>query len=595
MPLRYLSLVTLFITFLLIILGGIVHNTGSSLACPDWPLCYGQFFPRMEGGILIEHGHRLLGSLVGFLTIIMVLIAKKDRLKKPYIFKLTVIALIMVIIQGILGGITVIYKLPTIVSTTHLGLSLIFFSTLILINHQFYKVNPKEKDLLKSTWNPDLKFGILFTTGSVYLQILLGAFMRHSGAGASCGLGHGYMFKCLEQSSGTWWPSLPIAQLHMSHRIFAVVVFFLAVYFLGKSVKYFSKTFKSFTAQPVLIIAAILGQIILGLLTVGLNMSIVPTTAHLGLAAICLGLLWKYYLSLKSLESSLFETKPITKLSIYLDLTKPRLSGLVVVTALIGILSANGEIYFFKALGAVVWITLTVAGACVLNCYIERNIDLKMKRTMDRSLPSGRIKSGQAKVFGIVLLLISLPPLFIWINFITGFLALLAALLYLFVYTPLKQKSEWAVLIGAIPGAIPPLLGVTSVTGQVTEMGVALFAILFVWQLPHFLAISLLYEDDYTAAGIKVFPNVKGVMTTNRKIFYFSFLLFFVALIPWFLNQASMAYRNSAIVLGGVLLLFSLRVLFGKGEKEILNQARNYFYFTLLYLPLLLGSLVFFK
>jgi protoheme IX farnesyltransferase len=589
MPLRYLSFATLFITFLLIILGGIVHNTGSSLACPDWPLCYGQFFPKMEGGILIEHGHRLLGSLVGFLTIIMLLIARKDKAKRPFVFKLTVVALIMVIVQGILGGITVIYKLPTIVSTTHLGLALIFFSTLILINHQFYKVDLTNLD--KSTWNPDLKFGVLFVTGSIYLQILLGAFMRHSGAGASCGLGKNYMFKCLQD----WWPSLPIAQLHMSHRIFAVIVFLLAAHFLGKSIKIFWSKKKSLVVLPILIILAILGQINMGLLPVGLNMSVAPTTAHLGLAAICLGLLWKYYLVLNSIETSLFETKPETKLSNYLNLTKPRLSALVVVTALIGIISAPGEIYFFKAVGAVVWITLTVAGACVLNCYIERNIDNLMKRTMDRSLPAGRLNSNQALGFGLFLLLISLPPLFIWINFLTGFLALVAALLYLYVYTPLKRKSEWAVLIGAIPGAIPPLLGVTAVTGQVTEMGVALFAILFVWQIPHFLAISLLYEDDYTAAGIKVFPNVKGVMTTNRKIFYFSFLLFFVALIPWFLNAASMAYRNSAVVLGGVLLLFALRVLRGKGEKEILSLARKYFYFTLLYLPLLLGSLVFFK
>jgi len=592
MPLKYLSLVTLFITFLLIILGGIVHNTGSSLACPDWPLCYGQFFPKMEGGILIEHGHRLLGSLVGFLTIMMVLIAKKDKLERPFVFKLTILALIMVILQGILGGITVIYKLPTIVSTTHLGLSLIFFSTLILINHQFFKI---EVPKAKSTLNPDLKYGILLTGVMVYLQILLGAFMRHSGAGAACGLGPGYMIKCLENSNSTWWPSLAISQVHMVHRIFAVLVFFVAVYFLGKSLIYFIRhknLGKSFIILPLLIGTAILVQIGLGLLTVGLNMSIPPTTAHLAFAAVCLGLLWKYYLQISSLEKFLYNERPISKFDSYLNLTKPRLSGLVVVTALIGIVSAPGEIYFFKAVGAVVWITLVVAGACVLNCFIERNIDQKMKRTMDRPLPAGRLKSSQALNFGILLLIISLPPLFIWINFITGFLALLAALLYLFVYTPLKRKSEWAVIIGAIPGAIPPLLGVTSVTGEITTMGLALFAILFVWQLPHFLAISLLYKDDYSAAGIKVFPNVRGVMTTNRKIFYFSFLLFFVALIPWFLNHASLAYRNSALVLGGVLILFALKVL---REKETLTWARNYFYFTLLYLPLLLGSLVFFK
>ena len=132
MNIRLLVLINIFFTLCLITLGGYVHNTGASLACPDWRLCYGQVMPVMTGGVLIEHSHRMLGSLVGFVSILILFFSRKQFGKKSRVVKFTWIALAMVILQGLLGGLTVIYKLPTLVSTSHLSLSMIYLSTLVI-------------------------------------------------------------------------------------------------------------------------------------------------------------------------------------------------------------------------------------------------------------------------------------------------------------------------------------------------------------------------------------------------------------------------------------------------------------------------------
>ena len=192
--LKHLSFFAIFCTFCLLVLGGHVHNTASSLACPDWPLCYGEFFPRMEGKIFWEHSHRLLASFVGILTVMLVFVARKTAGKHGLNVALDVslVLLFMVIIQGVFGGITVLLKLSNLVSTAHLALSMIFFLMLIYLGHI-------------TTWTGDLlqtsKADALIVPSSniferpsflgIFLQIILGAFLRHSGWGRLwSGLGH---------------------------------------------------------------------------------------------------------------------------------------------------------------------------------------------------------------------------------------------------------------------------------------------------------------------------------------------------------------------------------------------------------------------
>ncbi len=608
MRVKNLSLIAVITTFVLILWGAVVHNTESSLACPDWPLCYNQFFPTMEGSILIEHGHRLLATLVGLLTIFLVVSTAKERkesLEKTHLFKMSCFALFLVIAQGALGGITVIYRLPTIVSTSHLGLSLIFFSTLIYINHKaksnserFINISDETKAKIKNAWKPITRHGILLALAMLFLQILLGAFMRHAGAGAACGLGASNSLLCrdFETLALTGWPHMPQAQLHMIHRLYAVVVFVFVAIFSIRTSHIFKaeKTIKWASLSPFIFISF---QVFIGIMTIAFSMAVVPTTLHLAGAALSLGSLWKLNLYLKDAEDSFFEGNRHSFFSDLVDLTKPRLSLLVMVTVMVGTLIAPDRINFFKALFAFFLITLVVIGSAALNCYIERDSDALMIRTRERPLPSKRMKPRTALLFGFGLILFAVPMLALFINLVTGVLALVAAILYVYAYTPMKKKSPTAVYVGAIPGAIPPVMGWTAVTGRIDIMAVALFLILFIWQLPHFLAISLYHADDYNAANIKVYPNLKkGLQITKIGIFVFTLVLFFVSLLPSFFAQASFIYTRAAFVLSGAFLIYAARGFFLRQDLAMHREwARNYFYGSLFYLPLLLAALIFFK
>lgn len=607
MSLKNITLLNIFFTFNLIIWGAVVHNTQSSLACPDWPLCYDQFFPKMEGAILIEHGHRLLASFVGLITIIMTYLAYKQKeksVKHLHLYKTSLLALFLVIVQGVLGGITVIYKLPTIVSTAHLGTSLIYFSILIYIQHIVNELDsPIEhfKEVvttkIKTYWKPSIRHGVVLSIAMLYSQILLGAFMRHAGVGAACGLGPKSALLCMDVSDWTTklWPTFHQSQLHMVHRIYAVVVTIVVLLFSLKSFQFF-KEHKRLRIISVLPVVAVLFQVLIGVLAVYTSLDVVPTTLHLAGAALSLGFLWKLNLMLKSMELQILTVNTHSFFSDIIDLTKPRLSSLVMVTVLVGSIIAPDHINFFQALFALFLISMVVVGSAALNCYIERDIDAKMIRTKDRPLPSKRMDPKTALAFGIILLAVSIPGLFIFVNPVTGYLGLLAAALYLYAYTPMKVRSELAVYVGAIPGALPPVMGWTAVTGQIDEMAISLFLILFVWQLPHFLAISMYLADDYSAASIKVYPNLnKGISLTKMGIFVFTIILFFTSLLPSFYSQASTVYTRAAFIMSGVFVLYAARGFFIKQSSEEKKWARNYFYGSLLYLPLLLGALIFFK
>jgi heme o synthase len=327
-------------------------------------------------------------------------------------------------------------------------------------------------------------------------------------------------------------------------------------------------------------------------MTVSFNMAVVPTTFHLGFACLLIGLLWKFYLTVRDFQGN----ENSTPFEHYLNLTKPKLTLLVIFSALIGLILSPEHIGFLKGALSIFAITLMVASAAALNCFLERDIDGKMERTKNRSLPAGRISPKNALTFGLVLMSISLFLIFSFFNLITGLLGILSIVVYLFIYTPMKRKSEWAVLVGAIPGAIPPLMGYTSASGSIDTFAMVLFAILFIWQIPHFFAISIMYDKDYSAADILVFPNTRGLDYTNRLILKFSFLLLYVAMIPWFLKLASEEYRNAALVLSGILIYFAIKGrTVSKNDFLVRNWAKTYFLGTIFYIPFLFAALVFFK
>ncbi|MDC1174143.1 heme o synthase [Bacteriovoracaceae bacterium] len=599
---RTLCLLTIIITYALLVLGGAVHNTNSSLACPDWPLCYGKLVPELKDGVKYMISHRVIASLVGLFTIVLSFMAYRKRnesYQDQKIYSYSLFALFLVIAQGLMGAITVTYKLPTIVSTAHLLTSLIFFSMLVYIHH-LYQVGTSVQTSVDPEINlksfARLRDLIFITFITIFFQILIGGLVRHSGAGLSCGAGLEQSFLCLDPVTKTYtlFPYMDQSALNMFHRGFAAVTLVMVVLTSFLSFNFLKLKHKSALILPVLLFIFTILQIKLGTLTIATSLGTVPTTLHLAVAIFCLTICWKLFLVWKTLENIYSPTPIHSFLSDLADLAKPKLSGLVMVTVFVGIILAPGSINVFKAMLLLFLIFLVVMGAATLNCYIERDVDKLMERTKNRTLATGRMSNALALSIGIGLLVVSLPAIAYFINLVTAILAAVAAFMYLLAYTPMKRKSEWAVYVGAIPGAIPPVMGWTGVTGQMDTMAWALFWILFVWQLPHFLAISIVHAKDYDAADIKVYPNVQGIPVTKRNIVLFTLILFIVSVTPFYFAGASKAYYYSAVVLSGVFFLYSLAGYFvQEGESALKIWARRYFLGSVFYLPLLLCAMMF--
>ena len=271
-----LVLFTLGVTYLLLLLGGLVHATGSSLACPDWPLCYGQVFPEMVGGVLVEHSHRLVASSVGFLVILL-LISLLRRKDDPALKRWGLFGLVLVIFQGVLGGLTVIFRLPIAVSTIHLGTALLFFAWLIFMA---YRVRPGVAAALGTVASMATRHKIAWAAGAVYLQIILGALVRHTGSGLACNTD---LISC----SGSWGLSSGAQWLHMAHRGMAFltigVVIAMTIPVL-KEARALERPGVRFLAVASHVMVCV--QTLLGFLTVASFIATPIVTAHLGLGAL---------------------------------------------------------------------------------------------------------------------------------------------------------------------------------------------------------------------------------------------------------------------------------------------------------------------
>ena len=270
-------------------------------------------------------------------------------------------------------------------------------------------------------------------------------------------------------------------------------------------------------------------------------------------------------------------------------LAKPRLSGLVVCTAAGGFWLAPGRRDLASALALLLGTSAVVGSANALNNLLERDVDARMRRTRDRPLPAGRVEPWVAAAVGLGLPAVALPALAFFTNPLTAALASLALFLYAVVYTPMKQRSSLALFVGAVPGAIPPLMGWTAATGHLDAGGLALFALLFCWQLPHFLAISLYLKEDYARAGLKVFAVVHGDRAAKAWSAATSLLLVAASLSLVALGLAGPLYGAAAALLGLALCAYALAGLWRDGGHR---WARNFFLCTLAHLTLLFAALI---
>lgn len=277
-------------------------------------------------------------------------------------------------------------------------------------------------------------------------------------------------------------------------------------------------------------------------------------------------------------------------LAAYLDLTKPRITFLIVLSALAGFaLGSSSPINWVLLFHTVFGIGLLCSGIGALNQYWERDLDALMLRTQRRPLPSGKLNARQALWFGIALALLAEVYLFRFVNPLTAAWGLGAFGSYLFLYTPLKTRTSWCTFIGAFPGALPPLLGWTAAHNSLGVEAAALFGILFFWQFPHFHAISTMYREDYARAGIRMLPVVEtDGKSTAREIIGYTIALVLVSLLPTILGLTGWIYLAGAIILGAAFLYVS----FSTARQMSRDQARKLLKFSVLYLPLLLSLMV---
>jgi protoheme IX farnesyltransferase len=279
-----------------------------------------------------------------------------------------------------------------------------------------------------------------------------------------------------------------------------------------------------------------------------------------------------------------------TRVAAYLELTKPRITFLIVLTSAAGFaLGSRGGVNYRLLAHALTGIALLSSGIATLNQFIERDLDGLMRRTADRPLPGGRLFPFEALWFGVSLTLMAEAYLALFVNVLTALLGLTVIAGYLFVYTPLKTRTSLSTALGAFPGAMPPLMGWAAARGEIDVAAWVLFAILFLWQFPHFLAIAWMYREDYGRAGIRMLPVIEpDGRVTGQQIIAYALMLVPVSLLPTVLGISGKIYLVAAAVLSVLFLAFSVRAALSKSNQH----ARQLLLASVIYLPLLFGVMV---
>ncbi|MDR3699754.1 MAG: heme o synthase [Candidatus Sulfopaludibacter sp.] len=283
----------------------------------------------------------------------------------------------------------------------------------------------------------------------------------------------------------------------------------------------------------------------------------------------------------------------------YIELTKPRITWLILMSTGIGYFfglrgAANWwdflhNIHLLSLLHTVIGTGLIASGTAALNQWYEREADRKMRRTALRPLPSGKMTANRALEFGVALSLAGFAELWLGVNLLCALIGFFTLASYLFLYTPMKQRTWWSTTVGAIPGAMPPMIGFAAAAGTITLDAWVLGAILFLWQFPHFYSIAWMYKEDYARAGIQMLPVVEpDCRSTARQIVLYGIALIPVSLIPAALGMSGRLYLVGALLLGLWFLYSGVRV----AAERSLARARNVLITSVLYLPLIYGLML---
>lgn len=285
-------------------------------------------------------------------------------------------------------------------------------------------------------------------------------------------------------------------------------------------------------------------------------------------------------------------TRPATVMLTVRDLvalTKPRITLMVLVTAAGGMWLAPGSLDLASTAVMLITTGMVVGAANTLNCYLERDSDRLMARTANRPLPDRRLQPSWALTLGVLMGLFAVPTLTLAVNPVTGLLGAIALVSYVAIYTPMKQHTPAALFVGALPGALPPLMGWTAVTGSVAAPGLVLFGVLFFWQIPHFIAISVFRQEEYERAGLKVLPSVRGIRSAKVQSTVYAGALWLVSLLLVPYGLAGTLYLVAAVALGAHFFWAAVRGFWAQDDNA---WAKKLFVASLIYLTTLFAALI---
>lgn len=591
---RRLAWVTVAFTYLLIALGGTVRVSNSGLSCPDWPLCFGRPYAPPELHAILEESHRYLASIVSVLIIALAITALLWARQERQVLIPALIAPVLLVIQIVLGGLTVLWKLPPTIITAHLATALAIFAVVITIAIMAGKAEPSKEHPAKTR-----KFVNLATTNAllVYGLLLSGSYVVGTGASLAC---PGWP---LCGNAPGWAIEYHLADISMFHRLVATFVGLVLIWTLISA----WRRRKVAPGQAWVAVGAgilFVAQAAVGALIVLLEKPEFIAGLHLALAAAVWGsLVMLAALAARQLRAApqgaeleehsepKKEVGPVRQtISSYIDLMKPHVTVLLLGTTVAAMaIAEQGLPPLGLVLATLLGGAMAAGSANCINCYIDRDIDQIMGRTRRRSLPSGRVQPRQALIFGIALGIGSFLVFTLFVNLLSAVLACSAILFYVFVYTLwLKRSSAQNIVIGGAAGAVPVLVGWAAVTHTVTLPAIWLFAIIFYWTPPHFWALSLLIQKDYEKAHIPMLPVVMGERETRKQIFLYSLLLLAVTLVLFGMRAMGYFYLVAAVVLGSILLYMAIRLLRDPSKK----WAKTLFWYSNCYLAMIFAAMV---
>jgi protoheme IX farnesyltransferase len=574
----------------LIVLGGIVRITGSGMGCGDhWPRCNGEWFPPLDFPTLIEISHRWAAALVSVLVLAVAVVAWRRHRQEPELRNPATLALVILVVQVLLGAVTVKLVLPPSVVITHFANAMLLLAALLVTA---LRATSGGRALPRAERHGSHGL-VLAAAGLGFIVVLFGAQVANFDAGLLC-LG----FPLCNGSALP--PEGHLAGLHWAHRVLAFGFLALAGMLViktagrrdggtagrGRELRLWSRVVFGATLAQVAVAAAM----ILHLLPTGLR------ALHLLVGtAIWAALVILVYHSARTpaVAEPVAEPdlpKEPSLLADLVTLTKPRIISLLLVTTVAPMFITPAGL---PSAALVFWVIvggyLMAGGANAINMWFDRDIDTRMARTKLRPIPSGRITPAFGLAFALGLALLAFAIFWYQVNPLSAWLALGGLLFYVFIYTIwLKRSSPQNIVVGGAAGAFPPLVGWAAVTGGLDLAAVYLFAIIFYWTPPHFWALALVKQADYARAGIPMLPVVRGEARTKYEMLVYTLILLPLTILPSFFGALGPFYGVAAALLGARLLWYCIRLLRERGTTPL---AWSMYRYSLLYLALLFAAM----